>query len=75
MTTLIPITRTHRLESTALRRVNGTLSQVFPAGLRLDRLSGRFGSLAWIILNDLGVGCLVGFAVAGVLRLVRCDLR
>jgi ATP-binding cassette, subfamily B, bacterial len=59
MTTLIPITRAHGLESTALRRVDGTLSQVLTAGLRLDRINGRFGSLAWIALNSLGVGCLV----------------
>jgi ATP-binding cassette subfamily B protein len=63
MTTLIPITRAHGLETTALRRVDGTLSKVLTAGLRLDRLNGRFGSLAWIVLNALGVGCLVGAAL------------
>lgn len=64
MTTLIPITRAHGLESTALRRVDGTLSQVLTAGLRLDRLNGRFGSLAWIVLNVLGACCLLGSALA-----------
>ncbi|MDX2706995.1 ABC transporter ATP-binding protein [Streptomyces sp. PA03-6a] len=64
MTTLIPITRAHGLESTALRRVDGTLSQVLTAGLRLDRLNGRFGSLAWIVLNVLGTCCLLGSALA-----------
>ncbi|MFJ6214669.1 ABC transporter ATP-binding protein [Streptomyces sp. NPDC092296] len=64
MTTLIPITRAHGLEHTALRRVDGTLRQVLTAGLRLDRLNGRFGALAWIMLNALGVGCLAGSALA-----------
>jgi ATP-binding cassette subfamily B protein len=60
MTNLIPITRAHALERTALRRVERTLSTVLSAGLRLDRLNGVFGALAWICLNTLGVGCLVG---------------
>ncbi len=63
MTTLIPITRAHGLERTALRRVDRTLGRVLDEGLRLDLLNGRFGSIAWILLNALGVGCLAGSAV------------
>lgn len=63
MTTLIPITRAHGLERTALGRVDGSLRQVFAAGLRLDVINGRFGSLAWVILNTLGVLCLTGSAL------------
>ena len=58
MTSLIPITRAHGLEQDAIKRVDGTLRQVQGAGLRLDRLNGRFGALSWITLNALGVGCL-----------------
>ncbi|GAA4832596.1 ABC transporter ATP-binding protein [Kitasatospora terrestris] len=64
MTTLIPITRAHGLEHTALRRVDGTLRQVLTAAMRLDRLNGQFGALAWILLNVLGVGCLAGAGLA-----------
>ncbi|GAA1266584.1 ABC transporter ATP-binding protein [Saccharothrix xinjiangensis] len=64
MTTLIPITRAHGLERTALTRMDGTLRQVFHAGMRLDGLNVRFGALAWILLNALGVGCLAGAALA-----------
>lgn len=63
MTTLIPITRAHGLEGTALRRVDRTLGRVLSAGLRLDLLNGRFGSLAWILFNAIGVGCLAGSAL------------
>lgn len=63
MTTLIPITRAHGLERTALGRVDGSLRQVFAAGLRLDTVNGRFGALAWVILNTLGVLCLTGSAL------------
>ncbi|MGW1466031.1 ABC transporter ATP-binding protein [Streptomyces sp. NPDC002308] len=63
MTSLIPITRAHGLEKAALGRVDGPLSQVLTAGLRLDVLNGRFGAMAWILLNSLGVGCLAGSAL------------
>jgi ATP-binding cassette subfamily B protein len=63
MTHLIPITRAHGVERTAVGRIDGSLRQVLMAGLRLDVLNGRFGALAWIILNTLGVGCLTGSAL------------
>ncbi|MFE3113812.1 ABC transporter ATP-binding protein [Kitasatospora indigofera] len=63
MTTLIPITRAHGLERTALRRVDRTLGSVLSAGLRLDLLNGRFGALTWILLNAIGVSCLAGSAL------------
>ncbi|MER5966936.1 ABC transporter ATP-binding protein [Streptomyces sp. NPDC002057] len=63
MTTLIPITRAHGLEHAALGRVNASLHEVRSEGIRLDLLNGRFGSLAWIILNTLGLLCLTGSAL------------
>ncbi|QMU77399.1 ABC transporter ATP-binding protein [Streptacidiphilus sp. PB12-B1b] len=62
MTSLIPITRAHGLEQDAIARLDGTLRQVQGAGLRLDQVNGRFGAMAWITLNTLGVGCLAGSA-------------
>ena len=63
MSALIPITRGHGLERSAIERVDGTLRRVRKAGLTLDLTNGRFGSLAWIVLNLLGVGCLTGAAL------------
>ncbi|MFH8927018.1 ABC transporter ATP-binding protein [Streptomyces pristinaespiralis] len=63
MTTLIPITRAHALERTALRRVDHDLDTVLREGSRLDLLNGRFGSLSWMVLNTLGMGCLAGAAL------------
>ncbi|GII58380.1 ABC transporter ATP-binding protein [Planotetraspora thailandica] len=77
MTTLIPITRAHGLEQDALHRVDHTLSKVLRSGLRLDLVNGRFGSLAWIILNMLGVGFLAGSALVayyGVLPITAGDV-
>ncbi|AKG46418.1 ABC transporter ATP-binding protein [Streptomyces xiamenensis] len=58
MTSLIPVTRAHGLERTAVARVDGSLRSVLTAGLRLDMLNGHFGALAWILLQALGIGCL-----------------
>jgi ATP-binding cassette subfamily B protein len=77
MTALIPITRAHGLEQDALHRVDRTLRKVLRTGLRLDLVNGRFGSLAWIILNVLGVGFLAGSALIayyGVLAITPGDV-
>ncbi len=63
MTSLIPVTRAHGLERTALNRVDGSLRQVLTAGIRLDLLNGHFSALAWIMLNALGIGFLAGAAL------------
>lgn len=63
MTSLIHITRAHGLERTALGRVDRVLDRVRSAGFRLDVLNSRVGSLAWILLNFLGVSCLIGAAL------------
>ncbi|MFD4752595.1 ABC transporter ATP-binding protein [Streptomyces sp. NPDC058426] len=63
MTTLIPITRAHALERTALRRVDSSLQRVLTAGFRLDMLGGRFGALSWILLNVMAVAFLSGSAL------------
>ncbi len=63
MTRLIPVTRAHGLEVKALRRMNGTLDRLLSSGLRLDLVNGRFGSLAWVVLNVVGVMVLAGAAL------------
>jgi ATP-binding cassette subfamily B protein len=63
MTRLIPVTRAHGLEGKALRRMDGTLHRVLTSGMRLDLVNGRFGSLAWVVLNVVGVLVLAGAAL------------
>ncbi|MER6538187.1 ABC transporter ATP-binding protein [Streptomyces sp900105755] len=63
MTRLIPVTRAHGLEGKALRRMDGTLSRLLTSGLRLDLVNGRFGSLAWVVLNVIGVAVLAAAAL------------
>jgi ATP-binding cassette, subfamily B, bacterial len=59
MATLMPITRAHGLEATAVDRVADGAEGVRSAGFNLDLLNGRFASLSWVTLQLLGVGCLV----------------
>ncbi|MEV5181184.1 ABC transporter ATP-binding protein [Streptomyces werraensis] len=63
MTRLIPVTRAHGLEGKALRRMHGTLDRLLTSGMRLDLVNGRFGSLAWVVLNVVGVTVLAGAAL------------
>ncbi|HEY3549186.1 MAG TPA: ABC transporter ATP-binding protein [Propionicimonas sp.] len=62
MTHLIPVTRAHALEQAELDRVGGSLVGLREAGFRLDLVNGWFGALAWITLQLMSVGCLVGAA-------------
>ena len=66
MSTLMPITRAHGLESDAADRVGRSAEGVRDAGLKLDRLNGSFGALSWISYQSLGVLCLTGAALASL---------
>ncbi|MFL4902216.1 ABC transporter ATP-binding protein [Streptomyces sp. MMS24-I2-30] len=63
MARLIPVTRAHGLENKALHRMDGTLSRLLTSGMRLDLVNGRFGSLAWVVLNAVGVLVLASAAL------------
>ena len=62
MTTLLPVTRAHGLESNALARVTGSFKQVKVAGMRLDAINALFGATAWVVFQLANVSCLA-FAV------------
>lgn len=59
MTTLIPITRAHGLEASALRQMYDSFSNVRRAGLSLDAFNARFQAAAWVIFQMANVCCLV----------------
>ena len=59
MTTLIPITRAHGLEASALRQMYDSFSNVKRAGLRLDAFNARFQAAAWVIFQIANVSCLI----------------
>jgi len=59
MTTLIPITRAHGLEQSALRQMHDSFSNVKRAGLKLDAFNAKFQAAAWVIFQIANVSCLV----------------
>jgi ATP-binding cassette subfamily B protein len=70
MASLIPVTRAHGLEQTAVTRVATSADGVRRAGLDLDMLNGRVASISWVVMQLLGVGCLVLaaiFSLTGIL--------
>ena len=70
MASLIPVTRAHGLERTAVSRVQAGADGVRRAGLDLDMLNGHVASISWVAMQLLGLGCLVLaaiFALTGIL--------
>ncbi len=63
MASLIPVTRAHGLEKTAVTRVSSSAAGVRRAGLHLDMLNGHVASISWVAMQLLGVGCLMLAAV------------
>jgi len=59
MTHLIPITRAHGLESSALDRIGQSLQRVRQAGLEVDEINAVFGSISWMTFNLFNMACLI----------------
>jgi ATP-binding cassette subfamily B protein len=51
MTTLIPITRAHGLEKSALQVMYESFSNVKRAGLSLDSFNANFNAMAWVTFS------------------------
>lgn len=64
MSSLQEVTRAHGLERVSLRRVVDAAHRVEQAGVRLDRLNGRFGALSWSSYQLITLGSLFGAAAA-----------
>jgi ATP-binding cassette subfamily B protein len=58
MTTLIPITRAHGLEQSALQTMYDSFGNVKRAGLKLDIFTAKFNALAWVTFQMANVSCL-----------------
>ena len=58
MTTLMPITRAHGLEESALQTMYNSFGNVKRAGLRLDIFNAKFNALAWVTFQLANVLCL-----------------
>jgi len=72
MTQLIPVTRAHGLETTALNKVDAAFRAVQERGHKLDVTTGRFGSLAFstfqlcYALVVMGASWMAWHGIAGV---------
>lgn len=59
MTSLIPITRAHALEGSALSRIELSLARVAAAGLKVDEVNAVYGAISWVVFNAFNMGCLL----------------
>ncbi|WP_100447505.1 ABC transporter ATP-binding protein [Glycomyces xiaoerkulensis] len=72
MASLIPVTRAHGLEQTAVSRVASSAENVRRAGLHLDMLNGHVASISWVTMQLLGASCLMlaaTFSLTGMLAI------
>ncbi len=77
MTHLLPVTRAHGLESTALARMGASLERVQAAAIHVDGINAVFGALSWATFNGFNMLCLVVSAwacLAGWLPLTAGDV-
>lgn len=59
MTTLLTVTRAHGLERRAVGKMKDSFASVQVAGLKLDRINGRFNAAAWVTFQLANVFCLI----------------
>jgi len=59
MTTLLTVTRAHGLERRAVGTMKDSFATVQEAGLKLDRINGRFNAAAWVTFQMANVTCLI----------------
>jgi ATP-binding cassette, subfamily B, bacterial len=70
VSSLLPVVRAHAIEETAKQMVNQSADQLRQKGVALDSLNGKFGALAWISYQLLGVASLLLAASLAVLGLI-----
>ena len=58
MTTMLPLTRAHALETEALERVEHSFTGVRQAGMAMDTGNAWFSGLAWVSFQTLSFTCL-----------------
>jgi len=70
MSSMLPVVRAHAIEARAINWVNQSADKVRNRGMELDSLNGRFGALAWLSYQVLGVLSFLlaaSFSILGVI--------
>ncbi len=70
MIDLVPITKAHALEDTALSRLNRQLFRQAGSGFALDKLNAIFGSVSWVAFHLFQLGCLTFTGVLAYHKLI-----
>jgi ATP-binding cassette subfamily B protein len=70
LSSMLPVVRAHAIEATAKQWVNESAEQLRKKGVELDWLNGRFGALAWLSYQVLGVLSLIFAASVAILNII-----
>lgn len=66
ISSMLPVIRAHALENTATAKVSQSADDLRKKGQELDWLNGRFGALAWLTYQILGLLSLLFAAVLSI---------
>ena len=67
MSSMLPVVRAHAIESLASSKVAQSAEELKQKGQELDWLNGRFGALAWLSYQILGLASLLLAATVSIL--------
>lgn len=68
MSSMLPVVRAHAIEANATKRVSQSAEELKQKGQELDWLNGRFGALAWLSYQILGLVSLLLAASLSILN-------
>lgn len=71
MVTLVPVTRSHGLEESAIAKVGSSYASTKAAGLKLDFVNSSFGALSWVVFHTSSALVLIAAVWAGRTGLVE----
>lgn len=71
MVTLVPVTRSHGLEASAISKVGASYDTTRAAGLKLDFVNSSFGALSWVVFHTSSALVLITAVWAGRTGLVE----
>lgn len=67
---MIPVTRAHGLGETENRSMSKQVSRLAHVGFRVDKISGLYGSVVWVIMQFMQLSCLVFAALMALIGVI-----
>lgn len=70
MFNMMMVTKSHGLEETEKNTIEGSITELTGAGIKLDKTNALFGATAWVINHLLSGACLVFCAILALNKII-----